>query len=362
MLPTINLVYNRKHNRKVEICIYHVGKRRYLSTGVAVPEKGSFRNGIVSGCSTAPMLNKTLTAAVNAIQEQLQSQIKEGSCDVTRFTLKMQKPTDSFFEWAIERSNESPIKASTKLEESMVLARWRNEGIELFSDLTPDKIRKAVRSFEARLRPTTVRLYATRLKKFISMAIEDKIITENPMDAVRLPKGKCKAVCYLTREELSLIEQAECEGRMERARDMFLFSCYTGLAYSDLVKIKKSDLVYIEDKPYIIDRRKKTGGDYRIRLLPKAMAILSKYGFNLDLMKNNIANGYLSALERKVGLKKHISMHVGRHTFATLALSAGVRIETVSRMLAHSDIKTTQIYAKVLQKDVDEGFDILESI
>lgn len=362
MLPTINLVYNRKHNRKVEICIYHAGKRRYLSTGVTIPERGTFRNGIVSGCDTAPMLNKTLATAVNAIQEQLQAQIKEGSCELSGFTLNMRNNTDSFFEWAVERSDESLIKDSSKSESIKVLNRWREEGVEMFSDLTPQKIRKAVRSFESRLRPTTVRLYATHLKKFIAIALAEKIITENPMESVRLPKGKSKAVCYLTHEELSKIEQLNCLGQREKAKDMFLFACYTGLAYSDLTKIKKEDVVYVDKKPYIIDRRKKTGGNYRIRLLPKAMAILSKYDFNLNLMKNCAANVHLRRLEKEAGLRKHISMHVGRHTFATLALSAGVRIETVSRMLAHADIKTTQIYAKVLQKDVDEGFDILEGI
>jgi site-specific recombinase XerD len=93
----------------------------------------------------------------------------------------------------------------------------------------------------------------------------------------------------------------------------------------------------------------------------------------MALMSNSTANHELEKVEKKIddevkkkdkssAFKKHLSMHVGRHTFATLALSAGVRIETVSRMLAHADITTTQIYAKVLQKDVDEGFDILEKI
>lgn len=362
MLPTINFIFDRKHNRKVEACIYCAGKRRYLSTGVTVPTNGTFRNGIISGCSTAPMLNKTLAEITNSLQEQLQSQIREDSCDLSRFTLTLKQNTDSFFEWAIVRSAESSIKASSKNENLKVLNRWRDEGVEMFSDLTAEKIRKAMRSFETRLLPSTVRLYAAHLKKFISIAVSEKIIPEDPMASIKLPKGKSKDVCYLTREELSKVESTNCVGQMQKAKDMFLFACYTGLAYSDLIKIKKEDVVYVEKKPYIIDHRKKTGGKYRIRLLPKAMGILSKYDFNLNLMNNNAANGHLHSLEKKAELKKHISMHVGRHTFATLALSAGVRIETVSRMLAHSDIKTTQIYAKVLQKDVDEGFDILENI
>ena len=362
MLPIISLVYDRKHNRKVEACIYCGRKRRYLATGVTLPAKATWRNGIISGCETAPMLNKTLFTAMTTLQEQLQEQIKKDMVDLSKFSLTLRQNNDSFYEWALDKSQESPIKESSKAEASKVLTRWREQGIDMFTDLTAENVRKAIKNFQKTLRPTTIRLYTSHLKKYVNMALAEKIITEDPMATIRLPRGKSKAVSYLTKEELSKVEMAEVSGRIEEARDMFLFACYTGLAYSDLTKIKKSDLRMIDGKPYIIDRRKKTGGDYRIRLLPKAMAIVSKYDFNLNLMKNNHANMCLKALEKDLELKKHISMHVGRHTFATLALSAGIRIETVSRMLAHTNITTTQIYAKVLQKDVDEGFDLLENM
>lgn len=362
MLPTINLVYDRKHNRKVEACIYCNGKRRYLSTGVSLPKKATYRNGVISGCASAPSLNKTLMAVISTLQQQLQKQIEKDAYDLSAFSLTLKHNGNSFFEWAVERCRESSIKASSKDENVKVLNRWREEGVEMFSDLTADKIRKAIRSFEGRLHPTTVRLYAAHLKKYLSIAHSEKIIPENPMVGIRLPKGKSRAVCYLTHEELAKVEQAEVNGSIAKAKDMFLFACYTGLAYSDLTKIKKSDILMVDGKPYIIDRRKKTGGLYRIRILPKAMDILERHNFCLHLLNNAAANMGLRRLGEKIELGKHISMHVGRHTFATLALSAGVRIETVSRMLAHSDIKTTQIYAKVLQKDVDKGFDILEKI
>lgn len=362
MLPTINLIYNRKRNRKVEACIYCNGKRRYLATGVSVPTNATYRNGVVAGCTSAPSLNKTLMSVISSLQQQLQVQIERGAYDLSAFSLTLKHNNGSFYDWAVEQCQNCSIKDSSKGETLKVLCRWRDEGIELFSDITLEKIRKAMRSFEARLRPTTVRLYATHLNKYISMACAEKIISENPLNRIRLPKGKARAVCYLTQEELEQVERAEVSGTMEMARDVFLFACYTGLAYSDLMKIKKEDIVYVQGKAHIIDRRKKTGGQYRIRILPKAMNILAKYNYNLNIIKNNTANINLTRLEKKIGLTKHLSMHVGRHTFATLALSAGVRIETVSRMLAHADITTTQIYAKVLQKDVDEGFDILENM
>lgn len=360
MLPKINIIYDRKHNRKVEACIYYAGKRRYLATGVTVPHGATFKNGTVSGCATAPSLNKTLSAAISTLHAQLQRQIDKDVFDISSFSLSLKYNNDSFYEWAKSRCDEARVKESTMKENRKVLERWREQGIEMFSDLTADRINKAVRSFNKHLRPTTTRLYVSHLGKHIKAAIKERLITENPLDNVDLPKGKSREICYLTHEELAEVESLELTGKAAQARDMFLFSCYTGLAYSDLTKIQASDIIYIDKRPYIIDKRQKTGSNYRIRILPKALDILVRHDFNLAMLKNTCANAQLKRLEERLSFNKHLSMHVGRHTFATLALSSGVRIETVSRMLAHADIQTTQIYAKILQKDVDEGFDILE--
>lgn len=360
MLPKLSLIYDRKRNRKVEACIYYAGKRRYLSTGVSLPDGATFRNGVISGCQTAPSLNKTLTAAMSTLHAQLQKQIEKDVFDISSFSISLKCNNNSFYDWASAKCDDAHVKESTKEENKKVLKRWQEQGIEQFSDLTPDKVGKAVKAFRERLRPTTTRLYVSHLNKHITLAIKEKLITENPLLNIDVPKGKSKDICYLTHEELEEVENLELTGKAAQARDMFLFSCYTGLAYSDLTKINAGDIVYIDKRPYIIDHRMKTGSNYRIRILPKALNILMRYDFNLALLKNTSANAQLKNLEDKLSFKKHISMHVGRHTFATLALSSGVRIETVSRMLAHADIKTTQIYAKVLQKDVDEGFDILE--
>jgi len=371
MLPKISFIYNRKHNRKVEACIYYAGKRRYLSTGVTLPENATFSNGTVARCATAPSLNKTLNSAMNSLQAQLQKQIDKEVFDISAFSLSLKSNNDSFFEWGLEKISEQKIKQSTKDELRKILTRWQEKGIENFADLTPDRIGKAVRQMEQTLMATTVRNYLTALGKFVRIALNEKIIVENPLDYVARPKGKTREINYLTREELELVENLELNPLQSKARDMFVFACYTGLAYSDLVKIRREDIIHTKGKPYIIDKRRKTGSVYKLRLLPKAMEILRRHDYNLALMKNSAANKLLASMEKKIdgevkkkdknsAFKKHLTMHVGRHTFATLALSSGVRIETVSRMLAHANITTTQIYAKVLQKDVDEGFDILE--
>lgn len=368
MLPKINLVFDRKKNRKVEACIYYTGKRRYLSTGITVPEGASFKSGVISGCPTAPSLNKVLTTAMNVLMGQLQEQVEKDKFDLSAFSLALAHNTDSFTQWATARCETMPLRNGTSGNYKNIISRYAEKGIKNFDDLTEVKLQKAVDELTKELTPPTLRAYHTVFMGFVRAAKAARLISSVP-EGITLPKGKAKGICYLTRDELALVENAEVTGRTADARDMFLFACYTGLAYADLTKIKKSDVVMVDAKPYIIDRRKKTDSLYKLRLLPKAMEILERHMYNLALMDNSTANHELERVEKiikeklakeKKDFKKHLTMHVGRHTFATLALSSGVRIETVSRMLAHADIKTTQIYAKVLQKDVDEGFDILE--
>ena len=95
-------------------------------------------------------------------------------------------------------------------------------------------------------------------------------------------------------------------------------------------------------------------------LLPKAQEILERYDYDLDRFTNQKCNQYLKAIQVMANIRTHLTMHVGRHTFATWALKKGVPIEVVSKMLAHTDIQTTQIYAKVLQEEVTKGFELLK--
>lgn len=368
MLPKITLVYDRKKNRKVEACVYYAGKRRYLATGVTVPTNASFRNGVISGCSTAPSMNKVLSTVMNVLMGQLQEQVEKDKFDLHAFSLALAHNTDSFVTWATSRCDAMSLRDGTNGNYKNIINRYAEKGIKNFDDLTETKLQKAVDELAKELTPPTLRAYHTVFMGFVRAAKAARLISATP-EGITLPKGKAKGICFLTREELALVENAEVSGRTADARDMFLFACYTGLAYADLTKIKRSDVIMVEGKPYIIDKRKKTDSLYKIRILPKAMEILERHMYNLALMNNSTANHELERVEKiikeklaedKKDFKKHLTMHVGRHTFATLALSSGVRIETVSRMLAHADIKTTQIYAKVLQKDVDEGFDILE--
>ncbi|WP_394330554.1 site-specific integrase [Sunxiuqinia dokdonensis] len=160
--------------------------------------------------------------------------------------------------------------------------------------------------------------------------------------------------------------------RLAVVRDIFVFACYTGLSFSDITKLSHTHLQQRADgKEWIIINRSKTNNRCRIPLLPKAKEILKKYedypkisgkAILLPVLTNQKMNSYLKELGDICGINKNITMHIARHTFATtVTLSNGVPIETVSKLLGHSSLKTTQIYAKVLDQKIAEDMELLES-
>jgi site-specific recombinase XerD len=168
----------------------------------------------------------------------------------------------------------------------------------------------------------------------------------------------------LTKEELSRIKEKEFSmERVGTVRDMFVFSCYTGLAYVDVCKLKRSELVKgIDGKLWIYTSRKKTDTLSRIPVLPAALAIIKAYENHpqcivkdtlLPMMSNQKMNAYLKEIADLCDISKALTFHIARHTFATtITLNNGVPIESVSKMMGHTSIKTTQIYAKVLDHKI----------
>ena len=130
--------------------------------------------------------------------------------------------------------------------------------------------------------------------------------------------------------------------------------------FADASSLAKESFVESNNTLYIINKRQKTESDIAIRVLNKAKAILEKYNYELPSISLEKYNLYLKALAAHCDIAKRLTSHMGRHTFATTALRNGIRIEVVSKMLSHSDIKTTQIYAKVLAEDVMAAFDLLD--
>lgn len=214
---------------------------------------------------------------------------------------------------------------------------------------------------ECHLAPGTIVHLTVRLRTVVREAIADGIITANPFAGYEPvhPRPKQK---YLTPEELQRVMTTPLHNRtLYHARDMFLFSCFTGISYSDMRLLTKENLSLAEDGTWWIrSSRKKTAIGFDIPLLELPLQIIEKYRDTapddrlFPMYSNSTLNHYLKSIAGICGIDRPLSFHCGRHTYATeITLSHGVPLETVSKMLGHSRIETTRIYAKVTDDKVD---------
>ena len=200
--------------------------------------------------------------------------------------------------------------------------------------------------------------YFKNLKTICNHAIRYELIQKNPINKY---SGKIKTVeaVFLTSEELDSIESHEFKiKRLERVKDIFLFCCYSGYAPVDVMKLSRANLIKDNNgQLWIKTNRQKTGTRANVPLLPQALKIASKYlltqDFLLPKISNQKMNAYLKEIADIVGLEKKLTWYVARHTFATtVTLGNGIKIENVSAMLGHTNIRQTQHYAKVLDTSV----------
>ncbi len=171
---------------------------------------------------------------------------------------------------------------------------------------------------------------------------------------------------FLTDEEIFKIANKDFGlQRLELVRDIFIFSCFTGLAYIDVANLTPEHIVTMDDKQWIMTQRQKTNVATNVLLLDIPKSIIAKYrdsspreGKLFPILSNQKMNAYLKEIADLCGIKKNLTFHLARHTFATMSLSKGVPIESVSKMLGHTNIKTTQIYARITNKKIEH--DMLE--
>jgi integrase len=175
--------------------------------------------------------------------------------------------------------------------------------------------------------------------------------------------GQYKRV-VLTESELHVLSTKQFSAeRLNLVRDIFLFSCYTGLAYADVQKLRRSEIIIgVDGEKWVVSRRQKTDITAKIPLLPPALKIINQYSNHpqcqlkdliLPILSNQKMNAYLKEIADLCEIPKNLTFHIARHTFATtVTLSNGVPIETVSKMLGHRNLKTTQHYAKILDMKI----------
>ena len=265
---------------------------------------------------------------------------------------------DSFLDFMRDEIIKEHSKDSTKRQKMVALdalERWGK--IKTFEDLTPAKLRawdEWLREDGTRSDPA-VHNYHKRTKPYVRLAYEKGIIEKEPYSMCHFPRGKSKERRPLTENELKRLRDAELPEKEAKVRDLFIFAAYTGLAFCDVMEFNFKTMTEQSGDMYFIDgSRLKTGTNFFTPILPPAMEVLTRYDFKLPKISNQKANDYLHIIESRLGINKSMTFHVARHSFATLSLSHDVPIEKVARMLGHTDIKTTQIYAKILKTTVEK--------
>ncbi len=213
--------------------------------------------------------------------------------------------------------------------------------------------------------------YMNNFKKIIRLAVANGWIERDPFYNYKV-KFKWVDREFLSAAELQRLVDLEINWpRIAVVRDTFVFCCYTGLAYIDVKKLHRDNLVRnIDGDLWIEAKRTKTNAKFSIPLLPTALAILEKYKDHpkvvngecvLPVLSNQKSNAYLKEIGDLCGIKKNMTTHLARHTFATtVTLSNGVPIETVGKMLGHKDLRTTQHYAKIINKKVGDDMGVLK--
>lgn len=216
----------------------------------------------------------------------------------------------------------------------------------------------------------TAMKHIKRLRRMVTLAYRIEWMVRDPFDnyTIRIEKKERE---FLNAQELRSIEDMTSSiERLITVRDIFIFSCYTGISYIDIVGLTKSNIVIgLDDKPWIMADRVKTGTPFKIPLLDQAKKLIEKYQEHprtqgsdaiLPRLSNQKLNSYLKEIADLCGIKKNLTFHMARHTFATtVTLSNGVPIETVSKLLGHTKLATTQIYSRVVERKVSNDFNAL---
>ena len=355
------------------------------------PERWDVKTGRATGTKAeARTLNAYLDSIQNKIYE-LHRQMSDADLTVTaetlknRFIGKVEKARtlitvfedhnakmESLVGQEFEKSTLQRYK--TCLMHTVDFMQWQYK----ISDIPITKINFAfLNDFEYYLRSVrkcgnnSAIKYIKNLGKIIRICLGNGWLTVDPYLNYK-PKQKAVHRDVLTKEELQrMLEKKFSIDRLNVVRDIFVFCCYTGLAYVDVHKLKRSELVTgIDGDLWIYTSRQKTDTLSRIPVLPEALSVIRTYDQHpqciaedslLPVMSNQKMNAYLKEIVDLCKIKKLLTFHIARHTFAaTITLNNGVPIESVAKMMGHTSIKTTQIYAKVMDHKISEDMSQLK--
>lgn len=386
--PTTRFVFDRKKvatkklKALVQVEIQLNGRKKYVTTGVKVTKDCWSNRDLIVRCDDADMLNIRIRGIKSSIDSYIASVVDKGSeWDWEAFNRSLESlsnKSESFIDYIDRRIVErTDIKESSRKGQRKIVESLREYGrIISFDELTRSNIsdyyewllgRKITKigldgiPYSTTMSVSTAWGYMKLLRTYIHDAILHEKIDKDPSIGIKVKREETKSVKWLSVDEIHKIESAELSnGSLVRVRDLFIFMCYTGLAYSDAVEFTSDRLDTDGEYTFVTGRRKKTNEEYIVLLLPEAKAILEKYNYQLPKISNQQFNIRLKRIAKESGIDKPLSTHFARHSCAMMLLNRGVRIETVAKILGHANTKVTEsTYASILKKTVGDEMKVL---
>ena len=378
---TTKIIFDRKHQAKkdgtgtIEIRVTVARRAIYISTGVRVCEK-EWKAGRVVNRTDAPALNERIGIIYEIVDREANRCIKVGQPINTAAIKKMvwnekdaMSDEPSFLEWFEHQTEILNLAHGTVKHYNSLYTRLVEFGkIKQWIDITTENIsefdawlhKRKLSNGEA-ITDAAVYKYHKCLKAMLNRAVTFDKIDRNPYDRLKFKRGESENIEYLTEDEMKAIVNLKVPKgtQIEMARDLFVFQMYTGLSYSDTQAFDFCQYKKVKGKWINTGERIKTGVAYVSSLLPPAVAVLEKYGWTVPKIDNADYNHLLKVVGTMANIPTKMHTHLARHTFATWMLRNGAKIENVSRMLGHTNIRQTQRYAKVLAESVHEDFDMV---
>lgn len=313
------------------------------------------------GNPNTKQMNKQTYAIAERIQTERLHQLQN---DAFGFK-KPQKTYRTFNEYFFELLKERERTGVNLVSWECVYKHLDNfDNSILFTELTDRFLEEFKAKLLTKLKPNSASSYFNILKGSIHEAYRRGLIKDNPAERVRCIKEVDTNREYLTKEEVEKLIETDC--RYDVLKRAFLFSCMTGLRWSDVNNLKWKDIRNEDGVSYIVYTQKKTKNSELLPISSNAVNLMGDIGDDQDkvfigLRYSSYFNTALFTWVANAGVKKHITFHCARHTHAILLLNNGVDIFTVSKMLGHRELKTTSIYAKVMNKTKIEAIEKLPS-
>ena len=355
VLMRLNVVVRVYFNR----CDRHV-----FNTGVRLANREEWNGNCVVNRSDALELNGVIDAKRREIDRalyamSLNNELPTYEC-LTRYLSCKHDGYRSFLSYMEMRIYERDLRESTRRQHLVALdALKRFGGIVSMKSVTSDSIYRFdrfLRQENGSRSQVCLHGYHKRIKPYILECVAQKLIEENPYSVFKDVRGKSKERMPLSEEEVRLLRNADLPPSLALVRDLFVFCCYTGMAYVDMQSfVYDRQVVKRDGHLYITGLRHKTEERFYTPLLPPAYEVLERYGRRLPSISNQKYNLFLHAIEARLGLTTPLTSHVARHTFATLMLTYDVPLAVVAKMLGHTNVSTTQIYAKILHEKVESN-------